>query len=275
MIQHNPESLLPPADHYQYFSHIFHSQQFVPYEQYTPMQNWEYPELDIQRFKNIFLQDLSYIKDQRVLDLGCHTGYFSYIAKWLGAKSVHGVNGREFPLTVANYAYSQLGITDYSFDQHNIEDLNFLKSVCRDKDTAMMTLVLEHLRNPYAILETISNSDIQNLVIESSIIDDDNVTPLVRYYFQSTESAFTVYDDHNEREMAVGSCPNLAWLEKMLYWFGWRIELHKVERQFNRNWFASPGLEKFVPFTFKVATILCKKFDTTKNVNNYESSSNS
>jgi len=274
MTQSNTESLLPPADHYQYFSHIFHSQQFIPYEQYVPMKNWQYPALDIQRFEKIFLQDLSYVKNQNVLDLGCHTGYFSYIAKWLGAKSVHGVNGREIPLTVANYVYSQLGVTDYKFDQHNIEDLDFLKSVCCNKDTVIMTLILEHLRNPYAILETISKSDVQNLIIESRIIDDNIDTPLLRYYFQSTDSAFTVYDNNN-RDTAVGSCPNLAWIEKMLYWFGWKIELHKVERQFNSNWFATPGLEKFGPSTFKVATILCKKFDTSNiAVNNYESNSN-
>ena len=259
---------LPPAYHYQYFSHMFHSEQLIPYDQYSGMDNWDYPSLDLQRFKNLFLQDLSYVKNNRILDLGCHTGYFSYIAKWLGAKAIHGINAREFPLTVANYAYSQLGVLDYTFEQHDIEDLDFLKLACQNTDTVMMTLVLEHLRNPYAILETISNSDVQYFILESSIIDN-NTEPMLKYYFQTTESAFTVYDA--KKNTAVGSCPNLVWLEQMLYWFGWKIEYHKVERQFNSNWFSTPGLEKFPPKTYNSVTMLCKKFNVSNHAkNNYE-----
>lgn len=261
--------LLPPATHYQYFSHMFHAEKFIPYSEYTPQLDWVYPELDLQRFNSLFLYDLGYIKDQRVLDLGCHTGYFSYIAKYLGASSVHGINARKYPLDIAEYAFSQLNVSNYKFDQHNIEDLDFLKSVCQNKDTLLMTLVLEHLRNPYAILEVISKSNIQNLIFESSVFDDTGL-PSLRYYIQTTESDFTVYDDDPNKKVAVGCSPNLAWVDQMLYWFGWKIESHKLEHQFNKNHFATPGLEKFPPKTRKVVTIHCKKFQTTVNKNNYE-----
>lgn len=257
------KNYLPPSTHYQYFSHLFHSEQLIPYHEYTPLEDWNYPPFDLQRFTNLFLQDLSYVQNNRILDLGCHTGYFAYIAKWLGANTVHGVNARDFPLTVANYAHSQLGVEDYTFDQHDIEDLKFLTSVCQNKDTVIMTLVLEHLRNPYAVLETISASNIQNFILESSLIENNN-EPLLRYYFQSTESAFTVYDE--QKKLAVGSCPNLVWLEQMLYYFGWKIEYHKVERQFNSNWFATPDLEKFPPKTSNSVIMLCKKFKETSNL---------
>jgi SAM-dependent methyltransferase len=262
-------SLLPPADHYQYFSHLFHAEKFIPFDEYIPQLNWDYPEFDLQRFKNLFLQDLSYVKDCRILDIGCHTGYFSYIAKYLGAQSIHGINARMHPLKVAEYAYSQLNITNFKFDQHNIEDLNFLKLVCQDKDTLILTLTLEHLRNPYAILEIISKSDIKNLIFESSIIDDD-LDPTLKYYVQSTESAFTVYDDDLSKKVAFGCCPNLAWIEQMLYWFGWRIESRILEHKFNKNHFSTPGLEKFPPRTQKTVTIHCKKFDGLIDKNNYE-----
>jgi len=266
-------SLLPPSEHYQYFSYLFHSEILIPYEKYLPdaIPNWPYPSLDLQRFKKLFLEDLDYIKDCRILDLGCHIGYMSYIAKYLGAKSIHGVNARKFPLTVAEYAYSQLDVTDYKFDQQNIEDLNFLKSACQDKDTVILTQVLEHLKNPYALLETISNSDIKNIIFESSILDDDVGPPKLEYYLQSTEGAFLAYDNDPTKKMTVGSLPNLAWIEQMLYWFGWKIEVHKLDRQFSKNWFATPGLEKNPPRTYKSVTILCQKFDTNSvNKNNYE-----
>lgn len=266
----NDISLLPPDTHYQYFSHLFHTEKFIPFSEYTPTLNWAYPESDLRRFKNLFLQDLSYIKDCRMLDLGCHTGYFSYIAKYLGAKSIHGVNARQTPLDIAEYAYSQLGVTDYKFERHNIEDLDFLKSICQNKDTLILTLVLEHLRNPYAILETISKSDIKNIIFESSI-SDDTQDPALKYYIQTTRSPFTVYDDDPTKEVAIGCQPNLRWIEQMLYWFGWKLEYHNVERVFNNNWFSTPGLENFPPKTYKSVTIHCKKFDTnTNNKDNYE-----
>ena len=264
-------SILPPAAHYQYFSHLFHSGKFIPYSEYVPLSDWPYPDDDLRRFKNLFLQDLSYIKDCRVLDLGCHTGFYSYIAKYLGAKSIHGVNARRAPLDVAEYAYAQLGVSDYTFEQHNIEDLDFLKSVCQNKDTLMMTLVLEHLRNPYAIFETISKSNINNFIVESTITDDTQ-DPALKYYIQSTKSAFTVYDEDPDKEYAVGCQPNLRWLTQMLYWFGWKIELHVVEHPFNKNWFATPGLENFPPRSYKSVTLHCKKFNSTTDneKNNFE-----
>ncbi len=264
----NNISLLPPATDYQYFSHLFHSEKLIPYHEYIPLQDWAYPDYDLQRFTNLFLEDITYVKDCRILDLGCHTGYFSYIAKHLGAKSIHGVNARKFPLDVAEYAFSQLGVTEYKFDQHDIEDLDFLKSVCQNKDTLIMTQVLEHLRNPYAVLETISKSDIKNIIFESSITSDIG-SPSLEYYMQTTESAFTVYDA--DKTVAIGCCPNLAWIEQMFYWFGWKIETHKLEHRFNKNHFGTPGLEKFPPKTYKTITLLGKKFNANSDKNNFES----
>jgi len=249
---------LPPASHYEYFSHLLHGEKLVPFNKWEGTPGWEYPRLDRKRFETLFLTDPSYYKDCRVLDLGCHSGYFSYITKYLGAKSVHGINARQYPLDVANYAYTQLDQDNFKFDQGDIEDLDFLKEVCKDKDTLIMTLVMEHLRNPYAILETISKSNIKNFILESGVFSDEG-QPSVGYYQQTTESPFTVYHEHQKR--AVGSCPNVAWFDMMLYYFGWKVEYHTVDHMFNENWFAVPNVTDFPPVTHKSLTILCKKFE--------------
>jgi len=258
---------LPPAAHYEYFSHLFHSETLIPFDEYRPSENCSYPEFDFKRFETLFLTDPSYYQDCNVLDLGCHTGYFSYVAKYLGARSVYGVNAREYPLEIANYAYKQLEQDNYKFDQADIEDLEYLKSVCVGKDTVIMTLILEHLRNPYAILEIISNSNIKNLILESAVFSDIG-EPAVQYYKQTTESAFTVFDS-NKKE-AIGSLPNVAWFDMILYHMGWKIEFHTIEHAFNKNWFSVSGLEKFPPRTYKSLTVLCKKFDNNIWKDNYE-----
>ena len=258
---------LPPAADFEYFSHLFHSAKLVPLDQYTPSPNWDYPLIDANRFTKLFLTDPSYYQNCNVLDLGCHTGYLSYITKYLGAKSIHGINARSFPLEVGRYAFDQLGVTDFEFEQGNLEDLDFLKSVCIDKDTLILTEVLEHLRNPYAILEIISKSSIKNLILESAVFSDEG-DPAVRYYKQSSDSVFTVYD--NDRPEAIGAMPNVAWFDMVLYHLGWKIEYHTVERTFNKNWFAVPKLTKFTPLTHKTLIVLCKKFDTDSGRNNFE-----
>lgn len=258
---------LPPPEHFEYFSHLFHGQNLIPQSEYTPSENCNYPELEYKRFEKMFLTDPSYYQNCRVLDLGCHTGYLSYIAKYLGAKSIHGINARLFPLEVGRYAFSQLGIDNYIFDQGNIEDLNFLKSVCKDKDTLILTQTLEHLRNPYAILEIISNSDIKNIILESAVFSDEG-DPVVKYYKQSSDSAFTVFD--NDRTEAVGAIPNVPWFDMVLYHLGWKIDYHTIEHTFNKNWFAIPNLTKFTPQTHKSLTIMCKKFNSNTGPDNFE-----
>lgn len=262
-------SLLPPSEHFQYFSHIFHANNFIPYDQYEPLPDWSYTQIDVERFENLFLQDSKYILDKKILDLGCHTGYFSYVAQHLGARSIHAVNAREFPVDVAKYAFEQLKVKkEYHFDVHDIEDLNFLSQACDNSDTVLLAMTMEHLRNPFAILETISKSRAQHLLLESAVVNEESV-PMVYYSFQSKESAFTAFDD-SERSIAVGSCPNLAWYENMLYWLGWKIEYFKLERTFLPRFFATPGLEKFKPSTKNVLTVLCTKFTDEKHKDNYE-----
>lgn len=249
---------LPPAAHYEYFSHLFHSGNNIPFNEFQPLLNCDYPELDRRRFERLFLTDPSYYQNQRVLDLGCHTGYFSYITKYLNAQTVTGVNVRNYPLDIARYAYDQLGQDNYNFVQGDIENLTFLKLICENKDTLIMTFALEHMRNPYAIMETISNSGINNLIFESSVFSDEG-EPALKYYKQTTESSVTVFDGN--RTEAIGACPNLAWIEMILYYFGWKIEYHVMDHSFNKNWFSVPDLKKCPPVTFKSVTILCKKFD--------------
>lgn len=260
-------SALPPSEHYQYFSHLFHQGQFVPYAEYEPMADWDYPDLDKYRLNQMFLTDVNYIKDANVLDLGCHTGFFSYTAKHFGAKSVHGINARQGMLDIANYAFDQLGQTDYQFECGDIENLDMLQRVCNNKDTLILTLTLEHLRNPYAILKTISESNIQNLVFETMVTSDSG-PPTLQYYQQSTDSAFTVYEPN--KKTTLGCVPNTAWVELVLYSLGWKIEHYNVQNYFNKNWFAVPNLDKFPPKMHKTAFILATKFQDANAKNNYE-----
>lgn len=249
---------LPAAKVYEYFSNLCHGDKFITWENFQGIPDWNYPELDLTRLIEIFTQGEHYIRDKNVIDLGCHSGFYLYVAKQLGAKNVHGVNARLFPIRVGEYAFSQLGQSNYTFTHGDIEDLSLLSKVCKNQDTLIMTLTLEHLRNPYAIINTVTKSDIQNIIFETTVYDE-SLIPGLLYYRQNTDHLFNVYD--NGKETAVGAIPNTAWIDLVFYELGWKIEYYNLRFNFNKNWFNNKSVGKNAPpATHKTACIIATKF---------------
>jgi SAM-dependent methyltransferase len=260
---------LPPQEVFQYFAHLFHGQTLIPYNEYQPMPDWNYPEVERRRFETLFLTDNTYLDDKRILDLGCHTGFLSYLALEQGACSVEGFNARSETLNIGQYAFESLGVdkSKYKFTIGNIEDSTALATACNNKDTVVLVGVLEHLQNPYAILDTISRSAVTHLIFETTVFEDTSWNmPGLRYNLQNVSSAFTAYADDNAKAWA--AVPNTMWIESMLYHMGWKIEFYQLDHVFNKEWFAVPDLkDTFRPSTHKKVSILATKFQQsgTKN----------
>ena len=247
---------LPPADHYQYFSHLWHSGQLVPWRRYRPDPGWQYPDHDRQRFTRLFQGWQVYVQGHRCLDLGCHTGFISLVALGLGATAVRAVNSRPQPLAVGRYALEELGVTGVELIQQDIEDTRALQALCDQADTVIMAQALEHMANPLAVLEAISRSRAQHLLFQSTLSSDTGM-PQLTYHVQSTSSAFNAW--RGDREQAWAAVPNLRWIETVLYSLGWSLELHRVDRDFDRNWFATPGLDRFPPRTGRSVTLAASR----------------
>lgn len=251
-------SVLPNPDQYQYISHLYHGDELISWDQYQPLPGWQYPTHDQQRFQRMFATAPEYWQQQKILDLGCHTGFLSLCALHNGAKHVHGINVRDKAIDIANFAFGEMGQINYQFSVGDVECQTSLAQACEDRDTAVLALILEMIRSPYAVLETITASPIQRLVIESAVFSRDSTAPMLRYYRQPTHSAFSTWQ--NNRDMAMGAIPNTTWLESVLYDLGWCIEHYTVTWEFSRNWFAQPGLDSLPPKTSDVAFIMAKKF---------------
>jgi hypothetical protein len=213
----------------------------------------------------MFGTDDGYWQDQRVLDLGCHSGFLSLCALHHGAADVHGINVRQRPIDIANYAFAQLGQQNWRFSVGDVEDRDMLAKACQGRDTAVLALILEMIRSPYQVLETITRSDISRVVIESAVFSRDSTAPMLRYYRQPTDSAFSTWQ--HDMPVAMGAIPNTTWLESVLYDLGWQIEHYSVTWEFSQNWFAQPGLYSLPPKTCDVAFIMARKFHSTKDLN--------
>lgn len=247
---------LPHAKYFEYISHLFHSKQLIPMSEWTPA--WSnYPNAALKKFETVLLNNQSIITNNRILDLGCHSGFMCYVASQLGAKSVTGVNIRQYPIDVANYFFNQLQVPNYKFVVGNIEDFSSLEQLCKTADTVIMSTVLEHLRNPEFVLHTISNSNVQNIIIESSIADDNADGPMLYYYTQDSDLEFNAFDNNNKKSL--GCCPNQRFLEVILYYHGWKITKYEKYDSFSADWFGARDLDTF-PMLRKVVSISATKF---------------
>lgn len=247
-------------DEFQYFSHVWHNKTLVPYDNYIPLPNWPVVGSasadEKARIERLLTTNHFYIQDQRILDLGCRDGYVLYRSKQLGANSVYGIDVRSWSIEVANHCFAELNQTNYLFTVNNIEDYVSLEHLCKDKDTIILTRTMQHLKNPYHILEIISNSNVKNLIFQSHIHSDEG-TPSLKYYEIPTTSAFRSYD--NENKFSIRSIPNSPWLIMILYYMGWKIETCELSIDFNKDAFSNENLE-FFPGLSKQITILATKF---------------
>jgi SAM-dependent methyltransferase len=242
---------LPPAEDFQYFSHLTNTNQQIPKDQWTPMSGWDYHEFERRRYEFMFLTDPNYIQGQRCADLGCHSGFMSYMALKLGAASVHGVNARKDPIDMADFIFRELGMANYAFECSDLEKLDNLKSVCDQVDTVILTGVLEHLRNPYAILDTISRSSARRLIFESGITGDLGV-PTLEYRQENTASVFATHD--GDRSLALCARPNLPWITMTLWHMGWHVEHLKLLDRFDAGWFEMQNTPGATPVPFPRVT---------------------
>lgn len=258
---------LPPADHYQYFSHLWHGGELVPWRDYEPSAGWQYPEHDRQRFLRLFHDSDRYVADRHCVDLGCHVGFMSHIARHLGARSVVAVNSRSRPLEVGRFACSQLAVSGVEFRQLGLEDIPALEAVCRGRNTAILAGVLEHLQNPHAVLAAIGRSGVQHLLFQSSLAAETGL-PQLTYLVEGTQCPFTAWD--GEKAQALAAMPNLLWIETVLYSLGWRVEQHRVDREFNTNWFATPGLDQDRPRTHRIVTLAATRCNGDGDTNRWQ-----
>lgn len=232
--------MLPDSKYFQYISHMYHDKTLIPFQNYSEDPNYTYSDYDRVRFERILIDNANYIKDQRVLDLGCHSGFMGFVAHKLGATSVSGVNARSYPIEVGRYFFDQLGINNVQLHINDIENFDFLESACNQADTVILSTVLEHCRNPERILSIISKSSVKNLIIESTVINDDNILGKLYYDKQATDYDFNAFD--NNQPYAIVSYPNRKFFETVLYFYNWKVTKYNLFNEANIEWFKTPNL---------------------------------
>jgi len=229
---------LPDSKFYQYISHLFHANTLVAWNDYKPDAAWDYPDHDRERFTRILLNNHRFIAGQRILDLGCHTGFLLYGAHHIGAAKLSGINIRGHALDVGKYFFNQLNV-DVDFYNDDIENFALLQNLCDQHDTVIMASVLEHLKNHEHILSIISKSQVKHIIFEGTLVQDDNLHP--RVYYRIEDTAWDFASD-NRQPRSIAGIPNRRFLETMLYFHQWKIVDISMASEFNASWFGTENL---------------------------------
>jgi SAM-dependent methyltransferase len=218
-------SWLPDKRFYEYAYHK-HFNPDVMYQNWSPWDQWEYPDRDVLRFEHIIKNQDRYIRGKHVLDIGCHLGYISLFCLHNGAKSVTGTNIRSQELDIAREICQYAGYTDFDFIHSDIYDLCQLKQLCNRHDTAILSGIMYHVNNHYSILTAISESSISNIIIESLILDDEPDIPNIRWIHENSLSR-TNGLFKNKTQAFVG-IPNYQWFEQALMSLDFKIVYNQL-----------------------------------------------
>ena len=116
-----------------------------------------------------FPQDL---RGRRVLDIGCNAGFYSFVAKLRGAKSVLGLDSSQHYIDQALLVREILGM-DVEF---RLGEGHALDEQVGEFDFIINTGVIYHLQNPMDILHRVSRVTRDTMYLESAVLTDPLLT---------------------------------------------------------------------------------------------------
>jgi len=188
------------------------------------------PYIDKVRIQSQLLNNIEFIKDRHIVDLGPHKGQFLYPCIELGCASVTGVQPlKEYNNAITEACY-HLGYGDIAKsiwgDAYN---LNGLIDLCKGKDTLLCLGLIYHLNNHYALLEAITQSDVSALVVDRMVEPDDlahytDSTPSINYHYEPQGPATGLEIDGIDNTWTWVGKPNAAWITNTLTHMGWKIK---------------------------------------------------
>ena len=219
LVTNNYSDFLPDKRYYEYAYHKSFNPE-TKYELWSPWDEWDYPEHDIERFRYIIHDNLSAIKGKKVLDVGCHLGYMSLFCLYNQCSSVTGVNIRITELEIAGEICEVAGYKNFNFLNQDIYDIEKMRLLYQTHETAIISGLIYHINNHYQFFESLSvDTALTDLIIESEITTTSE--PSITWKSENGNANTNGFYQKNEK-ILVG-VPSQSAIELMLTHFGWEI----------------------------------------------------
>jgi len=151
-----------------------------------------------------FLEDNIYVvKNQKIIDFACNSGYCSFFAMQNQASNVVGCDVRTDNILLANSIKQDFELTDSQvrFLHSDIHDYTNNTNLCADRDTVFLLGIMYHVHDHYEILKSVSQSNIKHVVIDTGICLDES--PTIRWKTEPTFERISGWH-HGQQQILVG-----------------------------------------------------------------------
>jgi SAM-dependent methyltransferase len=192
----------------------------LTYNQWQPWSEWDYSAADRDRFTRIILKNHDLICGKTVFDIGCLLGTLTLIMLHNGAQYVSSIDVREHNLEIAREVCSLAGFTNVDFLHCDLYDTERLLELAGDCETILFSGVFYHINNHYQIIEQLTKTQAQNIIMETVVNDSDESTVI----WGHEES-----DDHragsaNRQSRVMIGIPSIKFCRDLLRHHGWKIK---------------------------------------------------
>lgn len=222
-------SRLPDKKFYEFMYHAWFSNNLENvadfYSTWKPWDEWDYPIDDLIRFKKLIIDNESHIKDKNVFDIGSHLGYMTLFCLNLKCKHVVGLEPRENKLELSNFVCREAGYKNFNFVQGSTHEEKFMHHAGQ-VDTVILSALIYHVADHFNLLEKITNSPAECLIIENK--EKNNIAfdtrPQVYWEIEDSEQGKEVGAwRFDKKELLVGT-PNQPFLNSIMFELGWKLE---------------------------------------------------
>jgi ubiquinone/menaquinone biosynthesis C-methylase UbiE len=109
-----------------------------------------------------------YLQNKSILDIGSHTGIFSWAALQLGAKFIHGIDveKRTTKRCIELFSREDISASKYKFETNDV--LQFLEGIEKNSfDTVFCFGVLYYMTEPYHLLKLMARAAKETVLIDT------------------------------------------------------------------------------------------------------------
>ena len=203
---------------------IKHMQKFIPLKNHSPLEIFDYPVEDVIRFNKILYDNKDVIENKNILDFPCMVGYMSYISLMYNAKYVKMRDIYEFKLSIAEKCIREEKFSNFDVALGDIYNLENLSQDLENIDTVLMAGIFPHITNHIDIIKTITDSNAQNIIIDSSLIGpiyDHRDLPLATIYAEPTADDMNIIKTDSDRKYELIMNITEPYLTNILNFYGW------------------------------------------------------
>tara|TARA_A100001015_G_C14923058_1_gene685098 strand:- start:396 stop:1271 length:876 start_codon:yes stop_codon:yes gene_type:complete len=222
------QSKLPDKKYYEFAYHMFNQRQFTDldkvWKNWKPWAVWNYPVYDLYRFNTIIIQNKKFIKNKRVVDLGCNLGYFSLFSLHCGAKFVKGIDVRDKKLPIAEFICKEAGYDNVDFEKVDFSITTGMHKALEDIETIICSGIIYHIQNHHQFFKNMTQSSASCIIIDNF---EDNkyvgeLYPHMHWKYENTAGVVNEMGAHDEnnKKMLVGR-PNQTWIDNTMNDLGW------------------------------------------------------